>query len=621
MEEPAPLAPVCEDSSRQAYERRRSPLPFGLSWEKLIIWAMFAGLAYALREFFTIVFLTFIFSYIAHNVVSFLTGAAGRQKDEEHWAHVPIVLIVYLAAISVGYLATQSVVPLAVDQGKWLLGHIQTLDLEKLREEVLAQTVGRIEFARFKHGEGYQEAYDTFRREGTMGLGFAESRKIARQIRDQFRETQVRELGLAALEELKRSQGFMAAYEKWVREKRADEELRQNPSLHEKLTTEYDDSWRRVYGQDTFETESKKPEYLRQRHERVVEMVTKSVVAEKRDLLTAEQDIGHELGEEAFSRLDPRALEARFRTYFDSEVKTVWRDFPYEYSEFRALETAKDEAELLQTLGREPLDDEAAEAKFQDYMRMKLARENSLSELLGKSSQMWRSVVPTLTDVFRDGANLVTTWLTNAVNNVLSFSFSALVSLGFSLMIVWEIPRLRRGLMMVRGTRAERIFNEFAPGIHRLGIVIGTAMSAQMIISSINAVFAFVILNILDVPSSLFLSLVVMVLGLIPYVGTIMASVPVVLIALQAGGVELGFKAAMAMFCIHELEAWVLSPRILGDFFELSPVVIIAVLFVGEQLFGIWGLVLAVPVSVFIMKDVLLKPLVPPPQHALPSPD
>jgi predicted PurR-regulated permease PerM len=233
-----------------------------------------------------------------------------------------------------------------------------------------------------------------------------------------------------------------------------------------------------------------------------------------------------------------------------------------------------------------------------DSVERRLAKEHPLSSLLGDTSELVRSWFPK-----------VTGWLTTAINEILNFGFTALISLALSLMIVWEIPRLKAGLERVRGTRAEWILDEIAPEVVRLGTVIGVAFTAQFVIASIDASLAFVALTYLKLPSPVFLSLLVLVACLVPYVGVLIAALPILIVALQQGGVSLGLNTAFWLFMIHELEAWILSPKIMSGFLKLSPMMVVLVLCVAEPLFGLWGLILGVPVAVFLINDVLLKPL------------
>src|SRR5262245_35234815 len=71
-------------------------------WEKLTIWGLFLLLVYALREFFTVIFLTFLFSYIMTNVVRSIMRVISPGK-ERLWLYricVVISFILLLASLS-----------------------------------------------------------------------------------------------------------------------------------------------------------------------------------------------------------------------------------------------------------------------------------------------------------------------------------------------------------------------------------------------------------------------------------------------------------------------------------------------------------------------------------------
>ena len=100
----------------------------------------------------------------------------------------------------------------------------------------------------------------------------------------------------------------------------------------------------------------------------------------------------------------------------------------------------------------------------------------------------------------------------------------------------------------------------------------------------------------------LLLGLVAGALSLVPIFGTIISSIPIILIALVSGeGGDPAFTKALAMFLwiagIHLLEANLLNPKILGESAHMHPVVVIFALLAGESVFGLTGALLAVPVA------------------------
>ena len=81
---------------------------------------------------------------------------------------------------------------------------------------------------------------------------------------------------------------------------------------------------------------------------------------------------------------------------------------------------------------------------------------------------------------------------------------------------------------------------------------------------------------------------------------------PITLFALQSGG----WTAVMGVIClvllVHALEAYVINPVIYGHAFESHPLLVLVLLLLGEHFFGIWGLILAVPLGLYVIQFGLM---------------
>src|SRR5699024_11270730 len=88
------------------------------------------------------------------------------------------------------------------------------------------------------------------------------------------------------------------------------------------------------------------------------------------------------------------------------------------------------------------------------------------------------------------------------------------------------------------------------------------------------------------------------VLNLVPYLGSIMASVPALIIGAFVSPLQL-FKVIVVIAIEQTLEGRVISPQILGNKLEIHPFGILFILLVAGSLFGFMGLILAVPALVF----------------------
>lgn len=116
----------------------------------------------------------------------------------------------------------------------------------------------------------------------------------------------------------------------------------------------------------------------------------------------------------------------------------------------------------------------------------------------------------------------------------------------------------------------------------------------QLVICGVNGVLTYAGLLVFGVPYALWLACVAAVLSLIPVFGTIVSSIPIVLVG-ATEGLDTALFALGWIVLIHVLEANIFNPVIMGTHARMHPVIIIFSLLAGEHTFGIWGALLAVP--------------------------
>lgn len=103
-------------------------------------------------------------------------------------------------------------------------------------------------------------------------------------------------------------------------------------------------------------------------------------------------------------------------------------------------------------------------------------------------------------------------------------------------------------------------------------------------------------MSVIGVPFALLLGVLSFVFEFIPVLGTLVSGAICVLLALTKGWVFA--LIVLAYFIIvHVIEGDVVGPRIIGKTIGLHPVVSLAALIAGAELFGIAGALLASPVA------------------------
>ena len=114
-----------------------------------------------------------------------------------------------------------------------------------------------------------------------------------------------------------------------------------------------------------------------------------------------------------------------------------------------------------------------------------------------------------------------------------------------------------------------------------------------------------------DVNYSVILAILVGLSVLIPYVGAILVTIPVILIGLFQWGLDSNFYIFIASYLIIQaLDGNVLMPLLLGREVKLHPVIIITAVLIFGGIWGFWGVLLAVPLATAIRAVIKSWPAV-----------
>lgn len=134
--------------------------------------------------------------------------------------------------------------------------------------------------------------------------------------------------------------------------------------------------------------------------------------------------------------------------------------------------------------------------------------------------------------------------------------------------------------------------------LDHMGYAVGGYIGGALLQATIAGVTAYVMLEILGIPSPIALAVVIAIFDVIPLVGATLGAVIVAIVILFAGDFP-GDFVVWVVFSIayQQFENYVVQPRIQSRAVNLDPfVVVIAALF-GGTLFGVVGALVAIPVA------------------------
>ncbi len=201
----------------------------------------------------------------------------------------------------------------------------------------------------------------------------------------------------------------------------------------------------------------------------------------------------------------------------------------------------------------------------------------------------------------REAVKVVLDQLTNFSRQALGILTTFLLALLFAFLIVLDLPHLVASVRDLENTRLRFIYEEVADNIYQFGKVLGHAMQAQFYIACVNTVLTAIGVSLLGMGEHVaFLAVLVFLFSFVPVAGVFISSVPICLIALNAGGVNLMLLGIGMITIIHLVEGYILNPLIYGARLRVNPVIVLIILTVGGKLFHIWGLILGLPVCIYL---------------------
>ncbi|HLR15634.1 MAG TPA: AI-2E family transporter [Bacillota bacterium] len=129
---------------------------------------------------------------------------------------------------------------------------------------------------------------------------------------------------------------------------------------------------------------------------------------------------------------------------------------------------------------------------------------------------------------------------------------------------------------------------------------LGKYIRGQFLVSLFVTITSWIAYKWIGIDFALLLAIGMGIANVIPYFGPIIGAVPAVLITITTS-THLVWFVIGSIILIQIIESNILSPFILGKSVQIHPIVILFILVVGGKLFGIIGMMLAVPVLTIIL--------------------
>jgi len=199
----------------------------------------------------------------------------------------------------------------------------------------------------------------------------------------------------------------------------------------------------------------------------------------------------------------------------------------------------------------------------------------------------------------------------DTINNIEQFLIASLDALAervlgiFSgLIIILISPILAFYILKDKNILGERIMGLFPIAFRRelshlwkeIDRVLTKFIRGHLLIAFLVGLMMAFGLTIIGVPFAILLGIISGLFDLIPYFGPVLGALPAFVMALLDSPVK-ALYVLILMIIVQQIESNILSPKILGESVGLHPLTVIFVVLAGGHLFGLLGLLIAVPVT------------------------
>lgn len=196
------------------------------------------------------------------------------------------------------------------------------------------------------------------------------------------------------------------------------------------------------------------------------------------------------------------------------------------------------------------------------------------------------------------------THIITAMTDVSTFLIQLFIALLLSFFFVVEKDSILSFLRRFQSSKMSFLYDHYAYFFHNFIHTFGTVLKIQLIISLINTTLSVIALSFMGFPHILGLAFLIFILGLIPVAGVFVSLIPLSLIAFKIGGLIKIVHVLIMVMVVHAIESYALNPKLYSMQMKLPVFFTFLILIVSEHLLGVWGLLIGVPLFMFLL-DIL----------------
>lgn len=188
----------------------------------------------------------------------------------------------------------------------------------------------------------------------------------------------------------------------------------------------------------------------------------------------------------------------------------------------------------------------------------------------------------------RDAVN----WASNFASTIARVAVAIMISPFIIFYLLRDGKSLKDKIASFLPTQARRSARRVLSGINQQ---LAGYVQGQVTVAIVVGIMFSILFSIIGLPYAVTFGIVAGVLNMVPYLGSFLAMVPVVILGLVEGPLML--VKVLVVFVIEQtIEGRFVTPLVLGNKLSIHPITILFVLLSAGSMFGLWGVLLGIPI-------------------------
>lgn len=201
------------------------------------------------------------------------------------------------------------------------------------------------------------------------------------------------------------------------------------------------------------------------------------------------------------------------------------------------------------------------------------------------------------------------TFALNTLTDIGEWSLNLFIAIVLSLFFLLEKEKVTNFTVRFRESRVGGLFKELEYFGRKFVQSFGKVIEVQFLIALVNATLSTIFLWIFGFPNLVALAIMIFLLGLIPVMGVVISLIPLCAIAFKIGGLVKIVYVLVMIAVVHAVETYFLNPKFMSNKTHLPIFYTFLILLVSEHFLGVWGLIVGVPIFIFLL-DIVEVPVV-----------